>query len=252
MEPAIEKPIASSEPASAYTEPGGHNGGRRRATPREGRFSSAELAFLIGVPLLWAVLLLFHPGGDGTEIYLDAQDNVARFLVVHVGMMLFIPLMAVAIFLLLRGVEGTAARVSRIALVPFVVFYSAWETLQGIGVGILVNEVKGFPQAEGGLREDLVQDFAEHPLIGPFGVFGSIGSLGLIVAAIAAGLALYRHAGAPVSVAVLLGISGLLITVHPPPYGPTGLALFIVAVLIFRRSRSGARAPAPLGEPSSA
>ena len=44
---------------------------------------------------------------------------------------------------------------------------------------------------------------------------------------IAAGLALHRHAGAPVSVPVLLGISGLLITVHPPPYGPTGLALFI-------------------------
>jgi hypothetical protein len=46
-------------------------------------------------------------------------------------------------YLLLRGVEGTAAWVSRIALVPFVVFYSAWEVLQGIGVGILVNELKG-------------------------------------------------------------------------------------------------------------
>ena len=29
------------------------------------RFSRAELGFLIGVPLAWAVLLLFHPtGGD--------------------------------------------------------------------------------------------------------------------------------------------------------------------------------------------
>jgi hypothetical protein len=35
--------------------------------------------------------------------------------------------------------------------------------------------------------------------MGPFGIFGSIGSLGLIVAVIAAGVALYRHAGAPVS-----------------------------------------------------
>jgi hypothetical protein len=215
-------------------------------------FSPPELAFLIGVPLLWGILLLFHPGGEGEEIYLDAQDNVTRFLVVHIGMMLFIPLMAVAVLLLLRGVEGTAAWVSRIALVPFVVFYSAWEVLQGIGVGILVNELKGLPQAEQALREDLVQNFAEHPLIGPFGVFGSIGSMGLIVAAIAAGVALYRHAGAPVSVAVLLGISGLLITTHPPPYGPTGLALFIVAVLIYTRSRSADRATAPAGGPSFA
>jgi hypothetical protein len=222
------------------------------AAARPGTFSPPELAFLIGVPLLWGILLLFHPGGEGEEIYLDSQDKVTPFLVVHIGMMLFIPLMAVAVLLLLRGVEGTAARVGRIALVPFVVFYSAWEALQGIGLGILVNELKGLPQADQALREDLVQDFAEHALIGPFGVFGSIGSMGLIVAAIAAGVALYRHAGAPVSVPVLLGISGLLITVHPPPYGPTGLALFIVAILIFQRSRSAGRATAAVAQPSSA
>jgi hypothetical protein len=215
-------------------------------------FSPAELAFMIGVPLLWGILLLFHPGGEGDQIYLDARDVVTRFLVVHIGMMLFIPLMAVVVYLLLRGVEGTAAWVSRIALVPFVVFYTAWEVLQGIGVGILVNELNGFPQAGPALREDLVQDFAEHVLIGPFSVFGSLGSLGLIVAAIAAGIALYRHAGAPISVPVLLAISGLLITVHPPPYGPIGLALFIIAVLIYQRSQSTERATAAIGQPSSA
>ena len=226
--------------------------GSRPVAGQPRAFTSAEVAFLIGVPLLWAVLLLFHPGGEGDEIYLEVQDNVTRFLVVHIGMMLFIPLMAVGVYLLLRGVEGTAAWVSRIALVPFVVFYSAWEVLQGIGVGILVNELKGLPQAQPALREDLVQDFAEHVLVGPFGVFGSIGSMGLIVAAIAAGVALYRHAGAPVSVPVLLGVSGLLITAHPPPYGPTGLALFIVAVLLYMRSQSRSRATAPLGQPRAA
>ena len=226
--------------------------GSRPVAGQPRAFTSAEVAFLIGVPLLWAVLLLFHPGGEGDEIYLEVQDNVTRFLVVHIGMMLFIPLMAVGVYLLLRGVEGTAAWVSRIALVPFVVFYSAREVLQGIGDGILVNELKGLPQAQPALREDLVQDFAEHPLIGPFGVFGSIGSLGLIVATIAAGVALYRHAGAPVSVPVLLGVSGLLITAHPPPYGPTGLALFIVAVLLYMRSQSRSRATAPLGQPRAA
>jgi hypothetical protein len=215
--------------------------GQRRA------FSPQELACLIGVPLLWGILLLFHPGGEGDEIYLDVQDNVTRFLVVHIGMMIFIPLMAVVVYLLLRGVEGTAAWVSRIALVPFVVFYSAWEVLQGIGVGILANELNGLPQAALALREALVQNFAEHALIGPFSVFGSIGSMGLIVAAIAAGIALYRQAGAPVSVPILLAISGVLITVHPPPYGPTGLALFIVAVLLFVRSRPGVRASRALG-----
>ncbi len=212
-------------------------------------FSPPELAFLIGVPLLWGILLLFHPGGEGTEIYLDAQDNVTRFLVVHIGMMFFIPLMAVVVYLLLRGVEGTAATVSRIALVPFVVFYSTWEALQGIGVGILVHEVNGLPQDERATGADLVPDFSEHILIRNFGVFGNIGSLALIVAMIAAGVALRQRAQAPVLVAALLGLSGFLITAHPPPYGPTGLALFIVAVLLFVRNQPVTAAPVSLGSP---
>jgi hypothetical protein len=225
----MNKRIAQSEPAPVGTPPG--------------RFSSGELAFLVGVPLLWAILLLFHPGGEGEQIYLDAQDDVTRFLVVHIEMMLFIPLMAVVVYLLLRGVEGTAARVSRIALVPFAVFYSAWEVFQGIGVGILVNELKGLPQAEQALREDLVQDFAEHALIGPFGVFGSIGSMGLIVAAIAAGVALYRHAGAPVSVPILLGVSGA--PDHRPP-----AALRTHRARPLHRRRPALRAK-PIGSPGT-
>jgi hypothetical protein len=81
------------------------------------------------------------------------------------------------------------------------------------------------------------------------GVFAVPGSLGLIVALIAAGRALKTEAGAPTSVAVLLGISGFLVTAHPPPFGPTGLALFIAAVLLFVRGRSAAPASALLTQP---
>jgi hypothetical protein len=219
---------------------------QRRALSRQ------EVMFLVGVPLAWAILLLFHPGGDPDTIYLNVRDEVTRALVVHIGMLFFIPLMAVAVYLLLRGVEGTAARVSRIALVPFVIFYSAWETLQGIANGVLVDEVNGLPETERETGANLVQDFAESPLVREMGVFASIGGLGLITAAIAAGVALRRHAGAPLSVAVLLGVSGFLITAHPPPFGPIGLVLFVAAVLLFVRSQSENRAPAPLGQPGSA
>jgi hypothetical protein len=207
------------------------------------RFSRDLLAFLIGVPLAWAVLLMFHPGGEATDVYGSARDDVTAFLVVHLGMLLFIPLMAAAVYLLLRGVEGTAAKVARLALIPFVVFYSAWETLQGIANGVLVDKVNAMPASDRDVGAELVQDFAESPLVTDLGVFAVLGSLGLIVALIAAGVALKREAGAPTSVAVLLGISGFLITAHPPPFGPTGLALFIVAVLLLARSRSAAPAP---------
>ena len=32
-------------------------------------FSRGEVMFMVGVPLAWAVLLLFHPGGVGDVIY---------------------------------------------------------------------------------------------------------------------------------------------------------------------------------------
>ena len=212
------------------------------------RFSRGELAFLIGVPLAWAVLLLFHPGGEG-DIYPALRDDVTPWLVVHVGTMIFIPLMAVAIYLLVQGIENTAARVSRIALAPFALFYTAWEVLLGIGTGVLVQDVNGLPVAERGTGSTLVNDFTENILIRDFGVFNIIGTLSLITAMIAAGIALRQQAGVPVSVPILLGVCGFMIAAHPPPFGPIGLVLFVAAVLVYARSHTATRTHAPLAQP---
>ena len=216
-------------------------------------FTPTEIAFLVGIPLAWAVLLLFHPTGGGESVtYADVQDQVTAWLVVHIGMMLFIPLMAVAVYLLLRGIEGTAARISRIALVPFVVVYGAYEVLLGIGAGILVQDVNGLAGSEKAAGAALVNEFTDNVLIRGFSILSSIGALAFITAMIAAGVALRREAAAPVAVPVLLGLSGFLITAHPPPFGPTGLVLFIAAVLLCVRSQAPARAPAPRTQPHSA
>jgi hypothetical protein len=218
------------------------------------RFSRDKLAFLIGVPLAWAVLLLFHPTGDGEAItYADVQNEVTRWLVVHLGMVVFIPLMAAAVYLLVRGIESTAARVCRIALVLFVVFYSAFEVLVGVGTGILVDDINGLAASDRAAAAPLVEEFNDNILIrGPVGVFTSTGSVAFITAAIAAGVALRREAGAPLAVAHLLGLSGFLITAHPPPYGPAGLVLFMAAVLLLMRSQEVPRAPAQVIQPGPA
>ena len=213
------------------------------------RFSRELLAFLIGVPLAWAVLLVFHPTGEGDDLYVALQDEVTPWMVVHIGMMIFIPLMAAVVFLLVRGIEGVAARVCRIALVPFVVFYSAWEVLMGIGTGVLVHNVNELAEAERATGAVLVNEFTDNILIRDLGVFGSIGSVALITAVIAAGVALRRQSGVPLAVPILLGLSGFLITAHPFPFGPTGLALFIVAVLLYARSQPGERVARPVPAP---
>jgi hypothetical protein len=207
--------------------------------------SRPQLMALIVIPLAWAVLLLFHPGGEGDAIYEDIHDKVTTWMVVHVGMMIFIPLMAVLVFVLLHGAPGTAAQVSRVAAVIFAVFYGTYETLQGIGNGVLVNEVNDLPLSERATGSELIQDYAENAFVRDFGILSSVGGLAFFVSMLAAGISLRGEAGAPTSVLVLLGLAGILITAHPPPFGPSGLVLFVVAVLLFVRSQSSPK-PAPV------
>jgi hypothetical protein len=212
---------------------------RRPFTPR-------EVAFLVAVPALWAILLLFHPGGEADQMYDTVRDKVTPWLVVHLGTMFFIPLLAASVYVLLRDVEGAAARVSRIALVPFALFYTIWETLQGIATGILVHNVNQLSATDRATGSDLVQDFGMNILARDFGILGSIGSVAFLIAMIAAAIALRRHTDVPLAVPVLLGLAGFLITAHPPPFGPTGLFLFVVAVILVVRSQAAARVAAPV------
>jgi hypothetical protein len=215
--------------------------GQAIATKAEGRMgirrlTRNEAAFVIGVPIAWAILLLFHPGGEGDAIYAEIHDETTEMLVVHIGMLIFLPLFAIGIYLLLRGIESTAATVARWALIPYVVFYAAWESLQGIANAVLVDQANGLPEADRGVAAQLIQDFAESPLVTDFGVFAIIGSVALLTAAIATGLAL-RDAGGLAWAPAVFGVAGFLISAHPPPFGPIGLLLFVVGVIGVMRSR---------------
>ena len=202
------------------------------------RLSRSEVAFVVGVPIAWAILLLFHPGGDASQVYASLEGDGTRMIIVHVGMMIFIPLLALAIWLLSRGIETPAARIGRAALPVFVVFYVAWEALQGIANGILTNQVAAMPDGDQDLGASLIQDFAETPLVRDLGILGLIGTAALLVAMIATGVAL-REAGAPRWTPWALGLAAFLISAHPPPLGPTGLALFAATVIILVRSEAG-------------
>jgi hypothetical protein len=224
------------------------------ALMRRDAYSRAEAAFLIGVPLGWAVLLLFHPTGEG-DYYPIVRDEVTAWLVVHLGTMLFIPLLATAVFVLLRGVAGVAARISRVALAAFAVVYSAYEVTVGIGSGILVDAINARPAAQRPAGAELLETYNESTVIA---VLNIVGAVAWFVAAGAAGLALYRRAHTATSVAALtlFVVSAPAIAAHVTPYGPVGLTLFIVALVLIIRA-TPARPPsapvAPLaGRPGAA
>jgi len=204
------------------------------------RFTRPLLAFAIGVPLAWAVLLWFHPDVDPNNVYGDLRNDVTAYQVVHVGMLIFIGLIGVALYLLVRDMPGTAARISRLAIGPFVLFYGAYETVIGLAIGALVQHGNDAPVSQRPAVADAIQSLGDNVIIGDPGVVGTVGALAWVVAAIAAAVA-YRRAGAPTLAWVLLGLSMAVVS-HPPPVGPIALVCFAGAVALLAHSERAATA----------
>jgi hypothetical protein len=209
-------------------------------------FSAAEVAFMVGVPLAWAVLLWFHPSTDADDIYGSLRDQVVTYQIVHVGTLIFIGLMGFALYLLVRDLPGKAAAISRLAIGPFVLFYGAWEAVIGLATGALVQHANDAPAGERAAVSDAIQSLQGNVIVGESSVAGFGGALAWIVAVIAATVAI-RGAGAPVLATVLLALSVVVFS-HPPPIGPVGLACFAGAVLaLYRSQRVGESTPPDTG-----
>ncbi len=192
--------------------------------------------FLVATPLALAVALWWHPAG-GTEIYEDLRHDVGAWLFVHTTLLLFTPLLGIAAFLLLRGLESRAATLSRIALVFFLVFYTAYEVTVGLGTGILVDYANGLPAAEQAAVADAIQHYNENAILGdPVSIALVLGFFGWVVAMVAAAVA-FRRAGAGWPTTILIGFAALF-AIHPPPIGPIGLACFAAAAVLIERARA--------------
>jgi hypothetical protein len=199
------------------------------------RITRDGLLFLIGMPLAWAVLLWFHPDVAPDNVYRDLREEVTTYRIVHVGTLIFIGLMGVALYMLVRDLPGKAATISRLAIGPFVLLYGAYETVIGLAIGALVQHANDAPAGQRPAIADAIQAVGADAIVGDPGVVGSIGALAWVAAVVAAAVAL-RRAGAPILATVLLGLS-LVVVSHPPPIGPVGLACFAGAVLVLYRSQ---------------
>jgi hypothetical protein len=201
------------------------------------------------MPLAWAVLLWFHPNVDPNHVYADLRDNVVAYQIVHAGTLVFIGLIGLALYLLVRDLPGRAAKISRLAIGPFVLFYAAYESVIGLAVGALVQHGNDAPARQRPAVADSIQSLGDNVIVGDPGIVASVGSLAWIVAVVAAAIA-YRQVGAPLLATILLALSFVVVS-HPPPIGPIGLLCFAGAVALLARwahaaSRLEAGAPAPI------
>ena len=211
---------------------------------------SLRRVFLVATPLALAAVLWFHPPGGSDGVYEGVRHDAGAWVFVHTAFLLFIPLMAFAVLLLLRGLHGHAAIVSRIALVFFLVFYTAYEVTVGLGTGVLTEYANGLPASEQAVVADAIQHLNEDNILGdPMSVSLALGLLGWMAAMIAAAVA-FRRSGAGWPLTLLVGLTALF-AIHPPPIGPAALVCFAAAAVLIERRWALLARPEPAVAPTS-
>lgn len=194
---------------------------------------------LLGPPLVLAGFTVLHPRPDHTSAALvDASTWFAAYHMVQLGL---IALVAVSVLLLADDLHRASAWPTCVGMGLFLVFFSSYDTLAGIGTGLAMNGARELPPAQQELVFDIVKDWpVAQPsvvwlsLVGTFGWVLAVGYLAVVA----------RAAGAPRAEWVLLGLAALFLMLgHPAPYGTIAFGSLFVALLI--RERRAARTPGP-------
>ena len=176
---------------------------------------------LFGGPLGYIALGLVHPSPDPT-----VGDEAGFFIALHLVQPALIALMGYALWTLVDGLPGLAAKVARVAIVPYVLAYTMFDSVIGIAKGVIVSESSSLSAAD----QAVVKGALEGDHWVGYALYLSAG-LSWLVAVTAVAIAVHRIA--PLRVSLLLGIGGLIFALtHVFPPGPIGMTLFLAGVAL--------------------
>jgi hypothetical protein len=204
------------------------------------RAHPGRILIVFGTPIAFAITGVLHLVGDGDapDIYSGLKGHAGLWIAIHVVQLLLILLLAVAVYWLTEGLTSTAARISRVALLPYLVFYSAFDAVVGLSNGLVVMYGSELPPAEQAVLtgvSDALANLIHQPV--PLTIY-LIGTLSWAVAVIAAAVGL-SQAGARRIATIPLGLAGVVGAIdHAAPFGPVAMLLFIIAAFVLSRART--------------
>jgi hypothetical protein len=97
---------------------------------------------ILGTPAVLGILDIFHPTFTG-QIVDSISAHLNWWIILHILQLPLFCLLALSVYLLLDGVQGRWAVLSKVALGIFVAFYPALDAILGVGTGILATDAKG-------------------------------------------------------------------------------------------------------------
>jgi hypothetical protein len=179
-------------------------------------------AVLFGVPFLYVVLGLLHPTSNP-----EVGDETGFFIGLHVAQLFLIGGLAYTLWLLVEGLDSRAARVARALILPFVIVYTALDSVLGIAWGIVAEKSNELPVADQRAAGRLIDALLEPEPLGYVLYFGA-GLLWLAVA-LSVVTALGRRAPRPALVLMAIGATVFALG-HARPVGPIGMTLFLAGI----------------------
>jgi hypothetical protein len=194
---------------------------------RRGFFAIAVVGyFVIGV---------IHPPD------LEVGDETALYLWIHFVQLVLILMLAWGTWLLVKDLPGRAAKVARVAIVPYAILYSAFDAVAGIAIGIIMREANGMSAADGAAIQRVFDDsdWVTEAITAALLV---VGGLSWFVMAFAAALAVKPIGGLGPTLLMTIG-AAIFAVGHPFPPGPIGIALFGLGLAWLEVRREAAKAP---------
>jgi len=180
-------------------------------------------ACLLGAVVGYFIIGAIHPAD------LEVGDKTSLYLGIHLVQLVLILLVAWGIWLLVKDLPGRAAKVARVAILPYAIVYSAFDAVAGVAIGIVIREANGLSAVEGAAVQRVFDD-SDGVTEGLTAALWAASGLTWFVMAVAAAIAVKPIAG--LGPTLLMAIGAAIFAVgHPFPPGPIGIALFGLGVL---------------------
>jgi hypothetical protein len=192
---------------------------------------------LFGAPVALGTLAAFHPRAP--------EANLAVWDTVHVLQVPLVAWLGAGVILVLDGVPGRAATLARVAVLPWVAFFAAFDAIAGLAAGLLAGYGIEHPSVASVIG-DATLAVNWSPLAAAQPVLAMAGSV-VVLACAAVGLA---RSGASRTGAAALAAGGITWTVIHPVIDAPAMLVFILAAAHLEAERG--RVPTVTAPPAGA
>lgn len=203
-------------------------------TKKERYYPVIKKIFTVLVPLLLTALEYYHPYHFMSDVNHNLLPHLDLWLMIHVLQLALFGGIAVVFFVMIQGIPGVIANLTRFFVWAFAVTYTAYDSVAGIATGSLIRLGVNFPSEDQGVVNKMIQQFYTDPIYGGMhSILSETASLAALLAVWGCAMTLWMNSKCSKLPLLLYFIAGpVLWNSHAYPYGPIAFGLICIANLL--------------------